>query len=596
MRTAIATVSLSGDLAGKLDAIARAGFDAVELFESDFLAHDGSAAEVGRMARDQGLAIAAFQPFRDFECLPASLRARAFDRARRKLDLTAELGADLLLICSTVSPDALGGIDRAAADLRALGDLAAARGLRVGYEALSWGRFVSDHRDAWEIVRRADHPAIGLVLDSFHTLARGIDPESIRSIPGDRIFLVQLADAPRLDLDLLSWSRHFRVMPGQGDLDIARFMRAVEATGYAGIVSIEVFNDQFRAGSPAAVALDGRRSLVALEDALPGGRHLPAPPRFAGIDGVEFAVDEAAARGLEASLAALGFAPDGPRPVAGPRVWRQNGMTLVVDTSAAGFAHSFRLTHGPSIHALSLTVDDADRAMRRARAMMATPYADLPAVRGVGGGLLRFVDAAEDRAAAPTAGLLAIDHVAQSMDQEEMLSWLLFHRAVLGLGDASDTEVADPGGLIRSRALQDAEGRVRIVLNAADGARTAPARFRSEFFGSGVQHIAFAAADIFATARALRAAGIATLPIPRNYHDDLAARFALDDGLLAAMAAHGVLYDRDAAGEYLQLYTPAFADRFFFEIVERRGYRGFGAPNAPIRLAAQARAAPAVAA
>ena len=97
--------------------------------------------------------------------------------------------------------------------------------MRVGYEALAWGRHVNDHRDAWEIVRRADHPAIGLILDSFHTLARGIDLDSIRAIPGDRIFIVQLADAPQIDMDLLYWSRHFRNMPGEGDLPSASSCR-----------------------------------------------------------------------------------------------------------------------------------------------------------------------------------------------------------------------------------------------------------------------------------------------------------------------------------------------------------------------------------
>src|SRR5690606_27623367 len=136
------------------------------------------------------------------------------------------------LICSNVSPASLGGVDRAAADFRELGERAAARGLRVGYEALAWGTHVNDHRDAWEIVRRADHPSIGIILDSFHTLARRIDPNTIRSIPGDRIFIVQLADAPRLEMDLLSWSRHYRNMPGEGDLPVTGFMAAVAATGY----------------------------------------------------------------------------------------------------------------------------------------------------------------------------------------------------------------------------------------------------------------------------------------------------------------------------------------------------------------------------
>src|SRR5439155_3438758 len=121
------------------------------------------------------------QPFRDFEGLPEPQRARVFDRAERKFDLMQELDTKLMLVCSNVSPTALGGIDRAAQDFRELGERAARRGLRVGYEALAWGRHINDHRDAWEIVRRADHPNIGLILDSFHTLARRIDVDTIRA-------------------------------------------------------------------------------------------------------------------------------------------------------------------------------------------------------------------------------------------------------------------------------------------------------------------------------------------------------------------------------------------------------------------------------
>ena len=129
------------------------------------------------MVRDAGLELTLFQPFRDFEGMPEPQRARAFDRAERKFDLMGELGADLILVCSNTSAVSLGGIDRAAADLRELGERAAARGIRIGFEALAWGRHVNDHRDAWEIVRRADHAAVGLILDSFHTLSRGLDPE-----------------------------------------------------------------------------------------------------------------------------------------------------------------------------------------------------------------------------------------------------------------------------------------------------------------------------------------------------------------------------------------------------------------------------------
>lgn len=116
MRTSIATVSLSGDLRDKLEAIAKAGFDGVEIFENDFLIFDESPKEVGRMVRDLGMEITLFQPFRDFEGMPEPLRSRTFDRAERKFDLMQEMGTDLVLVCSNVSPAALGGLDRAAAD------------------------------------------------------------------------------------------------------------------------------------------------------------------------------------------------------------------------------------------------------------------------------------------------------------------------------------------------------------------------------------------------------------------------------------------------------------------------------------------------
>src|SRR5947209_6317196 len=171
MIRSIATVSIGGALDEKLRAIATAGFDAVEIFENDFTCYDGSAREVASMCSDLGLKICALQPFRDFERMPGPLRAQVFRRIEKKFDLMQELGTDLLLVCSNVSPASLGGIDRAAADFRELGERARSRGLRVGYEALAWGRHVADYRDAWEIVRRADQPNIGIILDSFHILA-----------------------------------------------------------------------------------------------------------------------------------------------------------------------------------------------------------------------------------------------------------------------------------------------------------------------------------------------------------------------------------------------------------------------------------------
>src|ERR1700727_2609097 len=143
MLTSIATVSISGTLDRKLAAIASAGYGGVEIFENDLLGFDGTAADVGRMITDFGLVCTCYQPFRDFEGLAGELRTRAFDRAEAKFDVMHSLGANLLLVCSSVHREASGDIVRLADDFRLLGERAAARGLRGGYEALAWGRHVN---------------------------------------------------------------------------------------------------------------------------------------------------------------------------------------------------------------------------------------------------------------------------------------------------------------------------------------------------------------------------------------------------------------------------------------------------------------------
>ncbi|MEQ8813453.1 MAG: TIM barrel protein [Thalassobaculum sp.] len=621
MKTSIATVSLSGDLEEKLAAIATAGFDGVEIFENDFLSFDGGPRDVGRMVSDLGLACVAFQPFRDFEGMPEPQRARGFARAERKFDVMEELGTKLLLVCSNVSPAALGGIDRAADDLRELGERAARRGLTIGYEALAWGRHVSDHRDAWEIVRRADHPNVGLILDTYHTIARGVPVESIRSIPGDRIVLVQVADAPKLDMDLLQLSRHFRCMPGQGDYPLAGFMQALDATGYDGMLSLEIFNDQFRAGSPRQTAADGKRGLVFLMDQVarspdnPRRRKPTMPPRPAalGVEFIEFAVDEDTAEQLRGFLGGLGFHHAGSHRSKSVELWRQGPVNLVINTDKEGFAHSSYIVHGPSVCAVALRVTDVEGAMARAGQLLVPSFAqavgpgelEIPAVRGVGGSLIYFVEPKgpladiwsvdfelTDEGANGGIGLERIDHLAQSMSYEEMLTWVLTYTALLDFEKEPQVDITDPGGLVRSQALHAPDGTVRLVLNSSQSAKTQSARFLTEFFGSGTQHIAFETRDIFATVRAMKANGQAPLPIPDNYYDDIDVRFGLDPALVAELRDHDVLYDNDGAGEYFQIYTRTFADRFFFEIVQRRDYTGFGAANAPVRLAAQARSAP----
>ena len=619
MKTSIATVCLSGGLNEKLEAIAAAGFRGVEIFESDLLSYSGTPADVARQIADLGLKVSTFQPFRDFEGTLGPQRARTFDRAERKFDVMQEIGCDFLLVCSNVSPDSIGGIDRAAADFRELGERAAKRGLRVGFEALAWGRHINDYRDAWEVVRRADHPAVGLVVDSFHTFARRLDLKPLHAIPGDRIFLIHLADAPWLDMDALSWSRHFRCFPGQGDLPIRDFMEAVLITGYQGEFSLEIFNDQFRAGSPREVAVDAQRSLIYLMDQLRGtpaaaAFDIPAmPPRSQclGVEFIEFAVDDRSAAELAHFFAGLGFRHVGRHKSKAVERWAQGSINLVINKEKEGFAHSHYITHGPSVCAIGLKVPSAAAALERAQKLCDTPFhqkvrpgeLDVPAVRGLGGSLLYFLDSTSSlgkvwdiefdpvRSDAPEAGLAAVDHISQSMHYEEMLSWLLFYTSLLDVTKTPQVDINDPGGIVRSQVVQTADGALRITMNASQSARTQSSRFLNEYFGSGVQHLAFGTDDIVATVARLKANGVEVLPIPENYYDDLEARVDLPAARLKVFKDNNILYDRDADGEYLQAYTRSFKDLFFIELVQRRGYKGFGAINASIRLNAQSRLA-----
>lgn len=611
MTFGIATVSLSGTLEEKLRAAAGAGFDGVEIFENDLIASPLRPREVRALLDDLGLACMLYQPFRDFEGMPGGLRQRAFDRAEAKFDLMGELGADRILVCSNCSPHALGERNRIVADLHELGERAARRGIVIGYEALAWGRHVFDHRDAWAIVEQAGHPHVGIVLDSFHSLSRGIPSDSIRAIPGDKIAFVQLADAPRLDMDLLYWSRHFRNFPGQGGLPVAEYVAEIRRTGYQGPLSLEIFNDRFRGWSADLIAADGLRSLRHVADA--AGRLsglpsiVPPPPAWVRPEFAEFAVSAADAAPLEQMFAAMGFVRTGIHRSKAVTRWQAGSVNLVVNAEPSSFGFSYQVTHGPSICAVGLVVPDRDAVAARAGHLGIHSVSDkdapgnlaLPTLRAIGGSLIYLIEEGERDALwaeefepageAASEVPLAFDHFAAVVRSEEYLSWQLYWRSLFGLEQSVQADVIDPLGLVLSQPLQSADGALRVTLNASDAAGTLSSRFIEHSFGGGYQHIAFATDDLLAMAEELRRRGAETLTISPNYYADLAARFGLSAQAQGQLEAVHLLYDADGAGEYRQLYSRAFRKQFFFEFVQRDGYAGYGAANAGVRLASQER-------
>jgi 3-dehydroshikimate dehydratase len=263
-RSCIATVSLGGILIEKLHAAALAGFQGIELLESDLHSFGGSNRDIRKLAEDNGLHIDMFQPFRDFEGMPIDMRHQLFDRAERVFDIMEELGTELLLICSNVDERATGDRPRLIDDFGELAERAARRDLRIGYEALAWARHVRRWEEAWDIVTHVEKKSFGLVVDSFHTLALGTGLCGLSTLNPQRIFFVQLADAYPRTSDLRHWSRHFRALPGKGTLDVCGFLREVIACGYEGVFSLEIFNDDLAAVPPTLIAREAIESLECL--------------------------------------------------------------------------------------------------------------------------------------------------------------------------------------------------------------------------------------------------------------------------------------------------------------------------------------------
>ncbi|MFC6337859.1 TIM barrel protein [Pseudomonas sp. CCM 7891] len=623
MQRSIATVSLSGTLPEKLQAIAAAGFDGVEIFENDLLYYDGSPREVRQMCADLGIAITLFQPFRDFEGCRRERLARNLERAERKFDLMQELGADLVLVCSNASTDSLGDERILLDDLSLLAERAGRRGLRIGYEALAWGRHVNTWQQVWNLVRQVDHPSLGVLLDSFHTLSLKGDPTAIAEIPGDKIFFVQMADAPILAMDVLEWSRHFRCFPGQGEFDLPGFLAPIIKSGYTGPLSLEVFNDGFRAAPTRANAADGLRSLLYLEEktrqrlaqeAVPVAQpqtlfETPAASEYDGIEFLEFAVDENLGAKLTQWLQRLGFVKVGEHRSKSVSLLRQGDINLILNCEPYSFAHSFFEAHGPSLCATAIRVKDSTKALERAVAFKGQPYRglvgpnelELAAVRAPDGSLIYLVDQHEggiydtdfnlQTPALTGGGLLRIDHMAMALPADSLDSWVLFYKSLLDFEADDEVVLPDPYGLVKSRALRSRCSSIRLPLNISENRNTAISHALSSYRGSGVHHIAFDCADIFAEVSRAKEAGVPLLDIPLNYYDDLAARFDFDDEFLSELAYYNVLYDRDAqGGELFHVYTEPFEGRFFFEIIQRKnGYAGYGAANVAVRLAAMAK-------
>ena len=198
---------------------------------------------------------------------------------------------------------------------------------------------------------------------------------------------MQLADAPLIDMDLLYWIRHFRNMPGEGDLPVNDFMRAVAATGYGGPLSLEISMTSFAearrdrfpstAGARLAISSTGFNTKSRLSRC-----NFPkfAPPHSAvsGVEFMEFAADEHEAEQLAALLShAWASREAGQHKTKDVTLCRQGGVNMVVNTEREGFAHSSYPVHGATAYAFGLEVNDAAATVERARILGAETFEQL---------------------------------------------------------------------------------------------------------------------------------------------------------------------------------------------------------------------------
>jgi sugar phosphate isomerase/epimerase len=276
------TITLAGPLEAKLGAMGEAGFSQVMLKANDLNGHPQGWKGAVQAVRASGLRGTGFQVLRDFEGLSGHLHQYKIDIARSMLEMCAALGCDVLLACSSTSTHASQDPDHLARDLRKLAVLAIPYGIRIAYEALSWGRTVNEFTAAWDVVCRADCPNLGIGIDSFHILAARTPLQEIDNLDAAKIFLVQLSDfmwqETRTFEERMATARTFRVFPGEGvhTEQLVELVLKLDALGYAGDYSFEVFNDDYQQMPLPMVCERARRAALWLaEDVLRTA--LPAP-------------------------------------------------------------------------------------------------------------------------------------------------------------------------------------------------------------------------------------------------------------------------------------------------------------------------------
>jgi sugar phosphate isomerase/epimerase len=262
------TANLSGPLAEKLAALEESGFASMTLWPADLFVHFEDPEASIAAIKSRALSVSAYQCVRDLEGSAPEVKKRKIELARQFMDQMKLVGCDTLVLCSNVNEDVEQNWTLAVRDVREIGELGKARNIRIAFEPICYGRWINTYITGWKLVRDVDHSHVGLVLDAAHIFLPETPLRPIEKIPRDKIFLVELSDFPGTTFDMRELLRNYRLFPGEGIRPLRAFVDHVQATGYDGVLSLEVFNARYRAADPRFVA---KRGMQALEKLL--GQH-----------------------------------------------------------------------------------------------------------------------------------------------------------------------------------------------------------------------------------------------------------------------------------------------------------------------------------
>jgi 4-hydroxyphenylpyruvate dioxygenase len=281
----------------------------------------------------------------------------------------------------------------------------------------------------------------------------------------------------------------------------------------------------------------------------------------------------------------------------------QGDINFIINAEQDSFGQQFARLHGPSACAMGFRVKDAAFAFKRAVELGAKPHIgkvgpmelNIPAIEGIGGSLLYFVDRYGDQSIydvdfrpvspAPPAsqsGLQLIDHLTHNVQRGNMDKWAGFYERLFNFREIRYFDIEGKKTGLFSRALTSPCGKIRIPINESQDDKSQIEEYLREYGGEGIQHIALSTADIYKTVDTLRARGVTFQDTPDTYYEGVSKRVEGHRESLDELTKRRILIDGNPAkgdGLLLQIFTQNVIGPIFFEIIQRKGNEGFGEGN-----------------